>query len=50
MSLPIIADIAPGDWLLGTSTGLYYISGTLTAIGGPIANGSIMDARGDPGL
>jgi len=45
-SLPMIVDIAPGDRLLGTYTGLYYISGTLAAIVGPILNGWIIDATG----
>jgi maltose/moltooligosaccharide transporter len=43
-SLPMIVDIAPDDRLLGTYTGLYYISGTLAAIAGPILNGWIIDA------
>jgi maltose/moltooligosaccharide transporter len=45
-SLPMIVDIAPDDRLLGTYTGLYYISGTLAAIVGPILNGWIIDASG----
>ncbi len=45
-SLPMIVDIAPDDRLLGTYTGLYYISGTLAAIVGPILNGWIIDATG----
>jgi len=45
-SLPMIVDIAPDDRLLGTYTGLYYISGTLAAIAGPILNGWIIDATG----
>jgi maltose/moltooligosaccharide transporter len=45
-SLPMVVDIAPGDRLLGTYTGLYYISGTLAAIVGPILNGWIIDATG----
>ena len=45
-SLPMIVDIAPGDRLLGTYTGLYYISGTLAAIVGPIVNGWIIEATG----
>jgi maltose/moltooligosaccharide transporter len=45
-SLPMIVDIAPDDRLLGTYTGLYYISGTLAAIVGPIFNGWIIDAAG----
>jgi maltose/moltooligosaccharide transporter len=44
--LPIIADIAPDDRFPGTYTGLYYISGTLAAIAGPILNGWIIDASG----
>jgi maltose/moltooligosaccharide transporter len=45
-SLPMVVDIAPDDRLLGTYTGLYYISGTLAAIAGPILNGLIIDAVG----
>jgi MFS family permease len=45
-SLPMVVDIAPDDRLLGTYTGLYYISGTLAAIVGPILNGWIIDASG----
>jgi MFS family permease len=45
-SLPMIVDIAPDDRLLGTYTGLYYISGTLAAIVGPILNGWIIEATG----
>ena len=45
-SLPMVVDIAPDDRLLGTYTGLYYISGTLAAIVGPILNGWIIDAAG----
>jgi len=45
-SLPMIVDIAPSDRLLGTYTGLYYISGTLAAIAGPILNGWIIDITG----
>lgn len=45
-SLPMIVDLAPSDRLLGTYTGLYYISGTLAAIAGPIFNGWIIDATG----
>jgi MFS family permease len=45
-SLPMIVDLAPGDRLLGTYTGLYYISGTLAAIVGPILNGWIIEATG----
>ncbi|HSR29038.1 MAG TPA: MFS transporter [Anaerolineae bacterium] len=45
-SLPMVVDIAPDDRLLGTYTGLYYISGTLAAIVGPILNGWIIDATG----
>jgi maltose/moltooligosaccharide transporter len=45
-SLPMVVDIAPGDRLLGTYTGLYYISGTLAAIVGPIINGWIIEATG----
>jgi maltose/moltooligosaccharide transporter len=45
-SLPMVVDIAPDDRLLGTYTGLYYISGTLAAIVGPILNGVIIDATG----
>jgi maltose/moltooligosaccharide transporter len=45
-SLPMIVDLAPGDRFLGTYTGLYYISGTLAAIAGPILNGWIIDATG----
>jgi MFS family permease len=45
-SLPMIVDIAPDDKSLGTYTGLYYISGTLAAIVGPILNGWIIDATG----
>ncbi len=45
-SLPMIVDIAPDNRLLGTYTGLYYISGTLAAIVGPILNGWIIDATG----
>jgi maltose/moltooligosaccharide transporter len=45
-SLPMIVDIAPDNRLLGTYTGLYYISGTLAAIIGPILNGWIIDATG----
>lgn len=42
-SLPMIVDLAPGDHMLGTYTGLYYISGTLAAIVGPILNGWIIE-------
>jgi len=42
-SLPMVVDIAPDDRSLGTFTGLYYISGTLAAIVGPILNGWIID-------
>jgi MFS family permease len=42
-SLPMIVDLAPGDRMLGTYTGLYYISGTLAAIVGPILNGWIIE-------
>jgi maltose/moltooligosaccharide transporter len=42
-SLPMIVDLAPGDHMLGTYTGLYYISGTLAAIAGPILNGWIIE-------
>jgi MFS family permease len=45
-SLPMIVDLAPSDRLCGTYTGLYYISGTLAAIVGPILNGAIIDATG----
>ena len=45
-SLPMVVDIAPDDRLLGTYTGLYYISGTLAAIVGPILNGVIIDVTG----
>jgi MFS family permease len=45
-SLPMVVDIAADDRLLGTYTGLYYISGTLAAIAGPILNGWIIDATG----
>jgi maltose/moltooligosaccharide transporter len=45
-SLPMVVDIAPSDRLLGTYTGLYYISGTLAAIAGPILNGWIIEATG----
>ena len=45
-SLPMIVDIAPSDRLLGTYTGLYYISGTLAAIVGPLLNGWIIDLTG----
>jgi MFS family permease len=45
-SLPMIVDIAPDDRSLGTYTGLYYISGTLAAIVGPILNGWIIEATG----
>jgi MFS family permease len=45
-SLPMVVDIAGDDRLLGTYTGLYYISGTLAAIAGPILNGWIIDATG----
>ncbi len=45
-SLPMVVDIAPDDRLLGTYTGLYYISGTLAAIVGPILNGVLIDATG----
>jgi MFS family permease len=45
-SLPMIVDLAPSDRLLGTYTGLYYISGTSAAILGPILNGWIIDATG----
>jgi maltose/moltooligosaccharide transporter len=45
-SLPMIVDITPHDCLLGTYTGLYYISGTAAAIAGPILNGWITDATG----
>jgi MFS family permease len=45
-SLPMVVDIAPDDRLLGTYTGLYYISGTSAAIAGPILNGWIIDATG----
>jgi maltose/moltooligosaccharide transporter len=45
-SLPMIVDIAPNDRMLGTYTGLYYISGTAAAIAGPILNGWIIDATG----
>ncbi len=45
-SLPMIVDLAPDDRLLGTYTGLYYISGTSAAIAGPILNGWIIDATG----
>jgi MFS family permease len=45
-SLPMIVDIAPDDRLLGTYTGLYYISATAAAIFGPILNGWIIDATG----
>ena len=34
------------DRLLGTYTGLYYISGTLAAIVGPILTGWIIDITG----
>ena len=46
-SLPMIVDIAPSDRLLGTYTGLYYISATLAAIVGPILNGRIIDLTGN---
>jgi maltose/moltooligosaccharide transporter len=42
-SLPMIVDLAPGDHMLGTYTGLYYISGTAAAIAGPILNGWIIE-------
>jgi maltose/moltooligosaccharide transporter len=45
-SLPMVVDLAPGDRLLGTYTGLYYIAGTLAAIAGPILNGWIIDLTG----
>ncbi len=45
-SLPMVVDIAPGDRLLGTYAGLYYIWGTLAAIVGPIINGWIIEATG----
>ncbi len=45
-SLPMIVDLAPSDRALGTYTGLYYISGTLAAIVGPILNGWIIEATG----
>jgi maltose/moltooligosaccharide transporter len=45
-SLPMVVDIAPDDRLLGTYTGLYYLSATLAAIAGPILNGWIIDATG----
>ena len=45
-SLPMIVDIAPNDRLLGTYTGLYYISATAAAIFGPILNGWMIDATG----
>ncbi|HSJ58693.1 MAG TPA: MFS transporter [Anaerolineae bacterium] len=45
-SLPMVVDTAPDDRLLGTYTGLYYISGTLAAIVGPILNGWIIEATG----
>jgi MFS family permease len=45
-SLPMVVDIARHDRLLGTYTGLYYISGTLAAIVGPILNGWIIEATG----
>jgi maltose/moltooligosaccharide transporter len=45
-SLPMIVDLAPGDRLLGTYTGLYYIAGTSAAIAGPILNGWIIDLTG----
>ena len=45
-SLPMIVDLAPNDGALGTYTGLYYISGTLAAIVGPILNGWIIDLTG----
>jgi MFS family permease len=45
-SLPMVVDIAPNDHQAGTYTGLYYISGTLAAIVGPILNGWVIDAAG----
>jgi len=45
-SLPMVVDLAPGDRLLGTYTGLYYIAGTSAAIVGPILNGWIIDLTG----
>jgi MFS family permease len=45
-SLPMIVDLAPGEHMLGTYTGLYYISGTLAAIAGPILNGWIIELTG----
>ena len=45
-SLPMVVDLVPSDRLLGTYTGLYYISGTLAAIAGLILNGWIIDATG----
>jgi maltose/moltooligosaccharide transporter len=45
-SLPMVVDLAPGDRLLGTYTGLYYIAGTSAAIAGPILNGWIIDLTG----
>jgi MFS family permease len=42
----MVVDIAPNDYQAGTYTGLYYISGTLAAIVGPILNGWIIDAAG----
>ena len=44
--LPMVVDLAPGDRLLGTCTGLYYIAITSAAIAGPILNGWIIDLTG----
>jgi maltose/moltooligosaccharide transporter len=45
-SLPMVVDISEDDRLLGTFTGLYYLSSQFAAIVGPVLNGAIIDLTG----